>query len=706
MADYLVIVESPAKAKTIGKFLGKKYKVQASAGHLRDLPKSKLGVEVEHDFKPQYTNIRGKADIINGLKKEAKNAKKVFLATDPDREGEAISWHLAYLLGLDALSTCRVTFQEITKPAVTEAFQKPRAIDLKLVDSYQARRVLDRIVGYQISPVLWKKVKKGLSAGRVQSVTTRLICDREDEIEAFESQEYWNILAYLAKQAGKDHGAKQSFLARFYGDRKGKIPLKQEQDAKAILEKIASQPFVVDSVKVSEKKKAPAPPFTTSTLQQESSRKLGFTSTRTMMIAQQLYEGVDVGENGTTGLVTYIRTDSMRISDEAANAAEAYIKEVFGSEYCPSRRRIFKNKNSSQDAHEAIRPAHIDYKPEDVKGKLTPEQYKLYKLIYDRFIASQMADELLEVCQVDIFAGDYLFKAKGTTVKFRGYTKVYEESLDESAEEDNKTLPKLEAGEILKTLKVEPEQHFTQPPSRYTEASLVKALEEYGIGRPSTYAPTIGTIQQRGYVAREKKTLYPTELGRVVNDLMKKSFQDIVDVEFTAQMESRLDQIEQGNIEWAAVMRDFYVGFEKEVTKAEQELEHVKLEDPVSDVPCDKCGRMMVYKTGRFGKFLACPGFPECKNTKNIIEEVGVNCPRCGNTLIYRKTKSGRRYVACTGYPDCQYHSWNVPTGELCPQCGEPLEHMASRNKRYVGCSNKECHYTREESDQKEAAAD
>lgn len=699
MADYLVIVESPAKAKTIGKFLGKKYKVQASAGHLRDLPKSKLGVDVTDEFRPQYTNIRGKADIINALKKEAKTAKKVFLATDPDREGEAISWHLAYLLGLDATSTCRVTFQEVTKKAVTEAFQKPRAIDFDLVDSYQARRVLDRVVGYQISPILWKKVKKGLSAGRVQSVTTRLICDREDEIEAFEPQEYWNILAHLAKQNAV---AKQSFVARFYGTKKSKITLKQASDTQSVLNAIADHPFVVDGVKISEKKKAPAPPFTTSTLQQEASRKLGFTSSRTMMIAQQLYEGVDLGADGTTGLVSYIRTDSTRISDEAAAAAEEYIKENFGPEYCPPRRRVFKNKNSSQDAHEAIRPSHVDLKPEDVKAKLTTEQYKLYRLIYDRFIASQMADLVMNVCQVDILAGTYLFKATGSTVTFRGYTKVYEESKDESTEEDNKSLPKLAVGEVLQRLKLDSEQHFTQPPARYNEASLVKVMEEYGIGRPSTYAPTISTIQQRGYVAKEKKSLYPTELGRAVNELMKKSFQDIVDVEFTAQMESSLDQIEQGNVQWVKVMKDFYGDFEKELLKAEQELEHVKLEDPVSDVPCDKCGRMMVYKTGRFGKFLACPGFPECRSTKNIVEEVGVPCPSCGKMLIYRKTKSGRRYVACSGYPDCQYHSWNVPTGERCPKCGEPLEHIVSRNRAYIGCSNKECHYKKNEKKQDE----
>lgn len=689
MADYLVIVESPAKAKTIGRFLGSKYKVEASVGHLRDLPVSKLAIDIEHDFKPQYTNIRGKSDLIKTLKKAAKESKKVFLATDPDREGEAISWHLEHLLDIDTDEICRVTFHEITKKAVSEAFRNPRAVDMGLVDAYQARRVLDRIVGYQISPVLWKKVKKGLSAGRVQSVVTRLICDREDEIEAFDPKEYWTIGAELNKQ-----GKTTTFVAKFHGDAKKKISLKNKEDADKVLAELEGAVYQIHDIRMQEKKKSPAPPFITSTLQQEASRKLGFSVSKTMSVVQSLYEGVNVGPSGITGLVTYIRTDSVRISDEARSAAKAYILENYGDCFLPPYDRVYKNSNASQDAHEAIRPSHIEYSPEQIRSKLTNDQYKLYKLIYERFIASQMADAVYDVCNVDIDANGYLFKAMGSTVKFQGFIKVYEESKDEKNEEDTaKKLPVLSVGEVLELKELLSEQHFTQPPARYTEATLVKAMKEYGIGRPSTYAPTISVIQQRGYVGKEKKQLYPTELGRIVNDLMKNSFPDIVNVEFTADIETSLDQVEQGDKEWVHVIRDFYKDFEQEVKTATENLEHVKIPDVVSDVPCERCGRMMVIKTGRFGKFLACPGYPECKNTKPIIEEVGTPCPVCGQKLIFRKSKTGKKYVSCSGYPDCKFMTWNVPTGEKCPSCGGFLEYVVGKRGRFIACGNKECSY-------------
>ena len=694
MSEYLVIVESPAKAKTIGRFLGKKYKVEASAGHLRDLPVSKMAIDIENDFAPQYMNIRGKGDIIKTLKKEAKEASKVFLATDPDREGEAISWHLAQILGIDEKSICRVTFNEITKNAVTEAFKSPRTIDAELVNAYQARRVLDRLVGYSISPVLWKKVKKGLSAGRVQSVATRLVCDREDEIEAFIPQEYWSISVDLRKNTGKEKISKADcFVAKYYGESGKKNQIKDKDSADKIYNDILNKDFIVSSVKRTEKKRSPAPPFITSTLQQEASRKLGFSASKTMSVVQGLYEGVNVGKGGPTGLVTYIRTDSTRISDEAAAAAKAHILSEFGSDFLPNHKRIYKNKNAAQDAHEAIRPSHIEYKPAEIKDKLTNDQYKLYKLIYDRFIASQMADAVYDVCTVDFDVVGHTFRSVGSTVKFAGFTKLYEESFDEKTESDNGKLPALEAKERVIVDNIKPEQHFTQPPQRYTEASLVKALEENGIGRPSTYAPTISVILARGYIGKEKKSLYPTELGRVVNDLMKSSFSDIVDIEFTAQMEENLDKIEQGNRQWVDVVSEFYGDFSKEVDKATKELEHVKLSDPESDVPCDKCGRMMVIKTGKFGKFLACPGYPECKNTKPIIEEVGADCPTCGQKLIYRKTKTGKKYVACSNYPDCKFSSWNIPTNDKCPKCGEYIEIAQGKRGKYLKCSNKECDY-------------
>lgn len=694
MSDYLVIVESPTKAKTIGKFLGKRYQVMASVGHLRDLPKSRIAVDIENDFTPQYTNIRGKADLIKELKKKAAAADKVFLATDPDREGEAISWHLAYLLGIDEQSECRVSVNEITQNAVKEAIKHPRKIDMELVDAYQARRILDRVVGYKISPILWKKVKKGLSAGRVQSVVTRLICDREEEIEAFVPKEYWSIEAVLQKQDEKLL-KKNEFTAKFYGSKSKKMVLNNKEETDSVLAAIEGKDFKVLTVKESDKKRSPAAPFTTSTMQQEASRKIGFPTSKTMLIAQQLFEGVDLGRTGgLTGLVTYIRTDSTRISDEAAGKAREFISGLYGEDYLPKSRRVFRNRNSSQDAHEAIRPANIDLKPEEIKAKLTSDQYKLYKLIYDRFIASQMADAIMTVCSVDIEVGEYLFRASGSVVKFDGFTKLYEESRDEKNEDTQGKLPRLTEQELLVKKAIKPEQHFTQPPARYTEGSLVKTMEEYGIGRPSTYATIVSTIQARGYVGKEKKTLYPTELGRIVNGLMKQSFQDIVDVEFTAQMEDELDEVEQGQVKWTNVLKTFYKGFAPELEKAEREVEKIVIADPVSDVPCEKCGRMMVYKTGKFGKFLACPGFPECRNTKGIVEEVGTPCPECGKMLIFRKTKTGKRYVSCSGYPECKFNSWNIPTEAKCPKCGSYMEKPMNRSGNTVVCSNKECKYT------------
>lgn len=694
MADNLIIIESPGKVKTISKILGSKYKVVASAGHLRDLPASKLAIDVENDFKPEYINIRGKGDVIKELKAASKAAKKVFLATDPDREGEAISWHLSYLLGIDPRSLCRITFNELTEKAIKTAVKEPRSIDIEKVDAYQARRVLDRLVGYCISPVLWRKVKKGLSAGRVQSVAVRMICDREDEIDAFESKEFWTISAALSKNTEVKSKAKD-FSAKFYGTKNKKINIDTEQQAQEITQAVSKETFTVDTIKNSEKKKSPLPPFITSTLQQDASRKLGFAASKTMSVVQTLYEGVNLGKSGATGLVTYIRTDSMRISDEAAQSAMEYIEHTYGNNFLPPKRRIFKNKNAAQDAHEAIRPTHIDLKPDDIKDSLTNDQYKLYKLIYERFIASQMADCVYDVCAVDIQAGEYVFKATGTVVKFPGYTKVYEEVNDKKEKEagENGKLPQLEEHEELKTIEILPKQHFTQPPSRYNEASLIKALEEHGIGRPSTYAPTITVVQTRGYVGKEKKMLYPTALGRIVNDLMKSSFPDIVDVTFTANVEENLDRVAEGDIYWVKVIRDFYTDFDKEVKVALEELEHVKIPDPVSDVPCDKCGRMMVIKTGKFGQFLACPGYPECKNTKPIIEETGVDCPKCGKKLIYRKSKAGKKYITCSGYPECKFMSWNLPTGKDCPQCGEHLEYVIGKTGRFVACSNKDCQY-------------
>ena len=661
MRDKLIIVESPAKANTIKKFIGGNTKVVASMGHVRDLPKSKLGIDIEHNFEPEYINIRGKAKLINSLKKDAKDSKQVILATDPDREGEAIAWHLAYLLGIDGKSNCRVTFNEITKDAVREAMKKPRTIDQNLTDAGQARRVLDRIVGYKMSPVLWKKVQKGLSAGRVQSVAVKLIVDREEEIEKFIPEDYWNIYATLVKD-------KQEFIARFYGIDDKKMELHSKEEIDKILKDLEGAKYIVKDIKKGERKKTPAPPFTTSTMQQEASRKLGFTLKRTMGTAQTLYEGVKIEGRGSLGLITYMRTDSTRISEVARAAAKEYIEKTYGNSYYENR--YYKTKQDSQDAHEAIRPTYIDLSPDEIKDSLTSDQYKLYKLIYNRFIASQMAASVYDTVAVNITANNYLFKANGQTLKFKGFMIVYVEGTDEvkstknkkESEEENVSLPELEENEEVKKKKLDAKQSFTEPPPRYTEASLVKALEEKGIGRPSTYAPTITTILARRYIEKEQKQLQPTELGKVVNKLLVENFGDIINVEFTAKMEEDFDEIAEGKENWRQVIKEFYGPFQKNVDKVEKELEHVKLEYEVSDVPCEKCGRMMVIKYGRYGKFLACPGFPECRNAKPYYETIDVPCPKCGGKVQIRKTKKRRNYYICENNPgSCDYISWNKP---------------------------------------------
>jgi DNA topoisomerase-1 len=691
MANNLVIVESPAKAKTIGRFLGKGYKIEASVGHVRDLPKSRLGVDVENKFEPKYITIRGKGDVINKLKKEAKNAKKVFLATDPDREGEAISWHLANLLNIDDSEKCRITFNEITKNAVKSAVKSPRQIDMDLVDAQQARRVLDRIVGYKISPLLWRKVRKGLSAGRVQSVATRLICDREEEIEKFTPEEYWTILAKLTKEK-----ARGSFEAKFYGTGNEKIELKSQQQVDAILKEIEGEKFTVKKIKKGEKKKHPASPFTTSTLQQEAARKLGFPTKKTMIVAQQLYEGVDIKGVGALGLVTYIRTDSTRISSEAQQEARELIGSKYGQKYLPKNIRMYKNKSASQDAHEAIRPTHVSMDPGSIKTSLSNDQFKLYKLIWERFLASQMASAVYDTMTVEISAGAYIFRASGSKVKFAGFMTVYIEGRDEESEESENNIPDISEGEVLNLKKIDPKQHFTQPPPRYTEATLVKALEEKGIGRPSTYAPTITTILARGYVEKEKKSLVPTELGKIVTDIMKNHFKDIVDIEFTAQMEKQLDDVEEGSKDWVQVIEDFYSPFVNVLKEADAQIEQVEIPDEVTDILCEKCGRNMVIKNGRFGKFLACPGFPACRNAKPILEEAGVSCPKCGGKVLIKKTRKGRKYLGCENYPDCNFMTWDKPTKESCPKCGNFLVKKFSGKKVLLKCSSEVCDFTKE----------
>lgn len=655
MADKLIIVESPAKANTIKKFLGGSTKVVASMGHIRDLPKSKLGIDIEHDFEPEYINIRGKGDLIKSLKTDAKKAKKVYLATDPDREGEAIAWHLAKILENDKDKITRVTFNEITKTAVQKAIKEPRNIDLNTVDAQQARRVLDRIVGYKISPILWKKVKRGLSAGRVQSVAVKLIVDRENEIENFIPEEYWNIYADL-----KDEKSKKQFEARFYGKNGKKQEIHSKEEIDQILKTIEKAKYTVSEVKKGEKKRNPAPPFTTSTMQQEASRKLGFTLKKTMSVAQGLYEGVKIAEKGTVGLITYMRTDSTRISEEARAAAKTQIVATYGEEYYENR--YYKTSKDAQDAHEGIRPTYADIQPDKIKDELTKDQYKLYKLIYNRFMASQMKPAIYDTMAVNIKADDYDFKANGQNLRFKGFMTLYVEGTDEKEEKEEGILPELQENQEVKLLKINPKQSFTEPPARYTEASLVKTLEEKGIGRPSTYSPTITTILERRYIQKEQKQLVPTELGKIVNKILTENFTDVINVEFTAKIENEFDEIAEGKEQWKQMIREFYGPFEKELEKVEKELEHVELVDEVSDVPCDKCGRMMVYKYGKYGKFLACPGYPECKNTKPIVETIDVPCPKCGAEVQVRKTKRGKKYFICENNPQsCDYISWNKP---------------------------------------------
>lgn len=658
MTDKLIIVESPAKANTIKKFLGGNTKVVASMGHIRDLPKSKLGINIENNFEPEYINIRGKGDLIKELKTDAKNAKKVYLATDPDREGEAIAWHLSNVLNVDEKKVTRVTFNEITKTAVQKAIKEPRDIDINLVDAQQARRVLDRIVGYKISPVLWKKVKRGLSAGRVQSVAVKLIVDREEEIEKFIPEEYWNIYAELL-----DEKTNKKFEAKFYGKAGKKQEIHSKEEVDKILFAIKKATYIVEDVKKSEKKRTPAPPFTTSTMQQEASRKIGFSIKKTMSVAQGLYEGVKIQDKGTVGLITYMRTDSTRISEEARATAKTYITETYGKDYYENR--YYKTNKEAQDAHEGIRPTYAELEPEKIKDSLTKDQYKLYKLIYNRFMASQMVSAIYDTMSVTINANDYTFKANGQNLKFKGFMTLYVEGTDEKEEKEAGMLPELIPNEIVKLEKIEPKQSFTEPPARYTEASLVKTLEEKGIGRPSTYSPTITTILERRYIEKEQKQLLPTELGKIVNKLLCENFADVINVEFTAKVETEFDNIAEGKENWKKMIEEFYGPFEENVERVEKELEHVELVDEVSDIPCDKCGRMMVYKYGRFGKFLACPGYPECKNTKPIVETIEEPCPKCGGTIQVRKAKNKRKYYICENNPQsCDYISWNKPSKE------------------------------------------
>lgn len=691
----LIIVESPSKIKTIKKTLGSGYTVMASKGHVRDLPKSKLGVDTEHDFKPQYINMSDKKDLIKELKDAAANSDGVLLATDPDREGEAISWHLAHLLALDLNEPNRVAFNEITESGVKAGIAAPHKIDLNLVDAQQARRVLDRIVGYKLSPFLWKKVKSGLSAGRVQTVALRLIVEREREIEKFNSEEYWSVDAKLL--AGT-----KSFKAALYGFADGKkidvIPNAEEADK--IVSELSGAEYIVSALKKGTRKKQPAPPFITSTLQQEASRKLGFTGQRTMRIAQQLYEGVDVPGAGTTGLITYMRTDSLRISEEARAAAYKYITGRYGKEYLPEKPRYFKTKSGAQDAHEAIRPTSIGFTPESVKDALTAEQYKLYKLIWERFIASLMEVCVQNTVNADITAGDYLFKASGYSVKFDGFTVLYEEGKDDDSAEGG-ALPEMKTGDKLKLKELTPNQHFTQPPARYTEPTLIKALDENGIGRPSTYAPILSNILGRDYIEREKKSLKPTNLGMVVSDLMVEYFDKIVDVKFTAGLEKQLDEIGAGKRGWVDTIKDFYKDFDKLYKKAEESLEgkRVKVPDEETDVICDKCGRKMVVKSGRFGKFLACPGYPECKNTKPMPEdEVKQPCPKCGGKLVKKTSKKGKRFYGCSNYPECDFAAPGIPTGEKCPECGSFII-SGVRGRKY--CMNSECPTRQKKADKK-----
>ena len=685
--ENLVIVESPSKAKTIGKYLGDDYVVKASMGHLRDLPKSTMGVDLEHDFTPHYIPVRGKESLIKELKTDAEKAKTVYLATDPDREGEAISWHLKELLNLPDGKAQRVTFNEITQKVVKESIRHPRDIDYDLVDAQQARRILDRIVGYELSPLLWKKIRRGLSAGRVQSVATRLVVDRENEIRAFQPKEYWTLDVTLNRM-----GKPGSFTARYWGEDK-KRELENEADTLAVIGDIDGKEFDVTNVKKAEKKRYSAPPFTTSTLQQEASRKLGFTPKKTMMVAQQLYEGVDVAGEGTTGLITYMRTDSLRLSDEAMDAAAGFIRNRYGNEYYYGQHHVFKTKAGAQDAHEAIRPSHVELEPERVRTSLTPDQYKLYKLIWSRFLATQMACAVYDTVSIDAMCAGHVFRAGHQSLRFAGFIAVYEEGRDDEQEAVGSPLPDLAVGEKTLPSNIQKEQHFTQPPARYTEATLVKAMEEKGVGRPSTYAATVSTIEDREYVVKQDKRLAPTPLGEIVTGLMEEHFTDIIDVEFTANMESRLDDVETGKQNWKNLLADFYKDFSKELSDAETALEGVRLKVPEeeTDEVCELCGRKMVVKTGRFGKFLACPGYPECKNTKPLVERMPGRCPKCGSGLLKRKSKKGYAYYACERGAECGFMTWDVPTAEDCPECGQTLFKKSGKGRMKPFCINEKC---------------
>ncbi|AEB23985.1 MULTISPECIES: type I DNA topoisomerase [Bacillus] len=688
MSDYLVIVESPAKAKTIERYLGKKYKVKASMGHVRDLPKSQMGVDIEQNFEPKYITIRGKGPVLKELKTAAKKAKKVYLAADPDREGEAIAWHLAHSLDLDLSSDCRVVFNEITKDAIKESFKHPRMINMDLVDAQQARRILDRLVGYKISPILWKKVKKGLSAGRVQSVALRLIIDREKEINDFKPEEYWTITGSFLK-------GKETFEAGFFGKNGKKLPLKSEEDVKAVLAELKGNKYTVDKVTKKERKRNPALPFTTSTLQQEAARKLNFRAKKTMMIAQQLYEGIDLGKEGTVGLITYMRTDSTRISNTAVEEASAFIDQAYGKEYLAGKRKAAKKNENAQDAHEAIRPTSVLRKPAELKAVLGRDQLRLYKLIWERFVASQMAPAVLDTMSVDLSNNGLTFRANGSKVKFAGFMKVYVEGKDDQLEEKDRMLPDLKEGDTVLSKDIEPEQHFTQPPPRYTEARLVKTLEELGIGRPSTYAPTLDTIQRRGYVALDNKRFVPTELGQIVLDLIMEFFPEIINVEFTAKMERDLDHVEDGETEWVQIIDSFYTDFEKRVKKAEAEMKEVEIEPEYADEDCELCGSRMVYKMGRYGKFMACSNFPDCRNTKPIVKQIGVKCPKCheGN-IVERKSKKKRVFYGCDRYPECDFVSWDKPIERKCPKCENMLVEKKLKKGIQVQCV--ECDYKEE----------
>ncbi|MDP4144380.1 MAG: type I DNA topoisomerase [Bacillota bacterium] len=685
MGQKLVIVESPAKAKTIGKYLGKNFIVEASMGHVRDLPKSQLGVNVEDNYEPKYITIRGKGELLNKLKKEAKKSEKIYLATDPDREGEAISWHLEKILNIDENDVCRIVFNEITKNAIKNAIKSPRKVDINLVNAQQARRVVDRLVGYKISPILWRKVKWGLSAGRVQSVSLKLICDREKQIEEFKEEEYWTVECELLEDADSS-----KFHVKLVSYKGKKIEVLTRIDSEKVINDLKSGKFIVKQIKKSSKNKNPLPPFTTSTLQQDAYKKLNFSTKRTMSIAQQLYEGIDVKGHGTIGLITYMRTDSVRISDEAQKSARDFIVGNFGSEYTPETPRVYKGKKNTQDAHEAIRPSYVDITPEQLKGVIKDEQYKLYNLIWNRFVASQMSSCILNTISVEIENGDYILKATGSSIAFEGFMKVYKYVTDE--EESSTKIPELSENQQLALSDIQGKQHFTQPPARFSEASLVKTLEEKGIGRPSTYAPIISTLLERKYVEREKKTLIPTELGKIVNNIVSDYFNQIVDVEFTAEMEDKLDSIEDGKAQWKAIVDEFFKPLEKSVDIAEKEVAKITIEDEVTDVKCDKCGRFMVKKRGRFGDFLACPGYPDCKNTKPIVEELEVACPKCGGKIVGRRSKKGKKFFGCSNYPTCDFVSWFEPVDEKCSVCGGNMVKKYSKAKGvYHECTNTEC---------------